>query len=333
MLSYSAVEEKWSGESVWVLSGPLGARAVIAPGIGANLVELVLPLGEGQSTVSVIDAPPDLAALKEAPSRYGAPVLFPFPSRVAKGHFTFAGNEYQLDVYPDGNARHGFVMARQFTIVGHGAGPDGAWVSLACDGNVPDVQRQFPFPFEFELTFSLSTTGLGITATGKNTGGSTMPMGFGWHPYFKMPLADKAQREQCFLQVPAAKYWELAPDLVPTGRCLPVDGKLDLRSGPALGENTYDDIFTDVERDHKGWSHASISDPVAGAKVTLSAGPSFREWVIYAPPGRSAACLEPYTCAGNAFNLQAAGFDAGVIELAPGETWTDTMRVTLTQYS
>jgi len=244
-------------------------------------------------------------------------------------NFIFSGQKYPSAVFLAGNGGNGFVHNRLFTVTDSGAGTDGAWVTMMFNGDTPEIQRQFPFPYEFTLTFRLNEQGLSIDVTGKNTGGTEMPMGFGWHPYFNMPLTADGDRARCQLQVPTSEYWELAPDLVPSGRRLPVFGRLDMRSSLGVGENLYDDILTGVQHDKNGWSHASLIDQTAHLRVTVSAGPSFREWVIYTPPDRDAVCLEPYTCAGNAFNLQASGVDAGVITLAPGQSWTDAMKITL----
>lgn len=327
---FRAATENWFDEEVVVLQGPVGERATIHPGMGANLIELALPPAPGEEAVPVIAGPADAGALAKAPTRYGAPVLFPFPSRIAGGRFSYQGRSYQLDVYPeDGNARHGFVVKRPFSVDRQGADSSGSWVTLSLDGDIPDIQRQFPFPFRLALTFRLDALGLHVEAVGSNTGHTTMPMGFGWHPYFRMPLAAGGDRNRCRLQVPARQYWELDAKLIPTGRRLPVGGKLDLLEGQPVAENSYDDIFTAVVRDAEGWSYAALYDDAAGLRVTMGAGPSFREWVIYTPPGRPAICLEPYTCAGNAFNLQSAGIDAGVADIAPGEAWHDAMVIRL----
>lgn len=331
MLTFGVEKQNWSGEPLWVLRGPQGSKAAILPGIGANVVALSLSPGNGETAVSVMSSPPDARALREAPTRYGAPVLFPFPSRLAGGRFTYGGKEHQVDVYPDGNARHGFVTAAPFEFEAQGASSKEAWVTFRFDGNTADIQRQFPFPFVLKMTFRLDAEGLGVEIEGSNTGSKQMPMGFGWHPYFNMPLGPNGSRNACRLQVPARKYWELspAPDLVPTGKRPPVSGKMDMRAGIVVADNLYDDMFTDVERDAKEWTHAALIDEVAGLKLGISGGPTFREWVIYTPPERPAICLEPYTCSGNALNLQAAGVDAGVQDIQPGESWSDAMRVTL----
>jgi aldose 1-epimerase len=329
-MGYRVEKEIWSDQGTYVLYGPNGAKATILPW-GANLIQLALPVGSQNDVVEILSAPENFNALRENPTRYGCPVLYPFPSRISAGKFNFAGQNYQVDTYQDGNARHGFVQNQLFVAAGSGSGPDGAWVQFVFDGNTADIQRQFPFPFEFSITYRLVGSELVVDVAGRNTGGKLMPMGFGWHPYFNMPLRAGGDRMHCQLQVPTATYWELARDLVPTGKRLPVSGRLDLRSGLVVGETMYDDILSGVEYDENHWSHASLIDQVAKIKATISAGPSFREWVIYTPPQRDAICLEPYTCAGNAFNLHAAGVDAGVIVLAPGESWTDTMKLSLSE--
>lgn len=326
-MSFKVVRVSWSGEEMWVLHGPDGRRAGVVPQLGANLIELALSPGVGRSAVSLIPTPPDAKTLRERPTRYGSPVLFPFPSRIAGGKFTFQGRTYQLDVLPDGNARHGFVMNRAFRVESYGADDGRAWLTVSLDGNIDEIQRQFPFPFHLAMTFRLDVQGLTAHVVGTNTGSRPMPMGFGWHPYFRTPLSPNGNVADCRLQVRCSHYWELAPDLVPTGRTLPVSGKLDLRDAPPIADHAYDNILTAPERDGQGWSHASLIDDAVGLSVTVSVGPSFREWVIYTPPDRSVVCLEPYTCTGNAFNLQTAGVDAGVIDLAPGASWKDDLRI------
>jgi aldose 1-epimerase len=330
-LTFDVEKQVWSGESLWVLRGPNESQAAILPSVGANLIALALSPSDGETAVSLISSPPDAKALHEAPTRYGSPVLFPFPSRLARGRFAYGGKEFQLEVYPDGNARHGFVTAAPFELEAQGADNSEAWVAFRFDGNTPDIQRQFPFPFEIRMIFRLTATGLSVEVEGRNTGSQKMPMGFGWHPYFNLPLSSDSSRDECRLQVPAGKYWELspAPDLVPTGQRLPVSGKMDLRAGIVIADNFYDDMFTDVERDSDGWTTASLIDEKAKLRLNIGGGPTFREWVIYTPPERAAICLEPYTCSGNAFNLQAAGVDSGVQNVEPGQSWNDAMRISL----
>ena len=45
---------------------------------------------------------------------------------------------------------------------------------------------------------------------------------------------------------------------------------------------------------------------------------------------REAFCVEPYTCATDAVNLEARGVPAGWVTLAPGATWAANVELRLT---
>ncbi len=81
-----------------------------------------------------------------------------------------------------------------------------------------------------------------------------------------------------------------------------------------------------------GESECLYRDPVAGAEVSVRADGTFREIVAYAPPHLPAICLEPYTCAAGALNLQAKGLDAGLIVLAPGSSWRGRIWISLREH-
>ena len=56
--------------------------------------------------------------------------------------------------------------------------------------------------------------------------------------------------------------------------------------------------------------------------LRLRASSAFREAVVFTPPHRQAFCVEPYTCATDAINLQQRGLDAGLLVLQPGQSWS-----------
>ena len=90
-----------------------------------------------------------------------------------------------------------------------------------------------------------------------------------------------------------------------------------------LGDQQYDDFYTGLNR--HGRSEAVYSDPGTGVEIAVISDEAFKEFVIYAPLDRDVVCLEPYTCATDAFNLETQGIDAGVIVLEPGESWSGTI--------
>jgi aldose 1-epimerase len=249
--------------------------------------------------------------------------MFPFPNRIRHGRFVFGGETYQLEPNsPPGHHIHGLVISKPFQV--ERASADAAEASLTCvlaSQDFSDIARQYPFPFVLRLEFAVRDGRLSTLVEVHNAGTQAMPMGFGTHPYFSLPLVPGGERAGCRIRVPAARYWELDSELIPTGRTLGAEGALELRAGRALGSETYDYIFTALQPTER-WTTCRLEDPHGGlALVTRAQHPTFREWVVYAPVARPTICFEPYTCTTDAPNLQAQGIDAGLIVLPAGERW------------
>lgn len=295
------------------------AEARLAPQLGGACVGYrVGPPGEG--AWQVLAEPPDEEELVRNATRYGAPVLFPFPNRVRQGVFSFAGGTYRLEPNtPQGHHNHGLVRRRAWRLEEFGV-DDGAWARCRiAAADFPDLLEQYPFPFLLDVTYRLRAGELRVEAAVENVGTSPLPMGFGLHPYFALPLGPSGRRERCEVRIPAEQYWELDRHL-PTGATHAVFGNLDLRRFRALGANSYDDVFTDLERED-GEAVAALRDPLSGRRVEVRAGPEFREFVLYAPLERPVVAIEPYTCPTDAANLEARGIAAGLIVLEPGQRW------------
>ncbi|HLZ07840.1 MAG TPA: aldose 1-epimerase [Chloroflexota bacterium] len=320
----SARDSIWPGEVIILRDRESGSWAKILPESGCNLV------GFG-ALVNGQEAEVMLQLSDENPSRpvasYGAPVLFPFPSRVRDGEAHFGGKTIKLDRHPGQlHAIHGLVMGARFRVERRGVGPDGAFARCSIVADPDRILRQFPFPFRHTLTWRLSGKTLRIDVEAENTGAEPMPMGFGWHPYFRLPLHVGGDRTAATIEVPASRQWVLEDSLVPTGETIPVPADRDFRKARAIGGIYFDDVYTAVDRS-SGSSVCSITDPATGLTIRVAAGATFREWVVYAPPTRPTICFEPYTCPPDAFNLTERGIDAGVIVLKPGTKWVDWVEV------
>lgn len=313
---------------LWELAGPDGAACLVLPECGSQLGALRLAPG-GREAVDVLQAP-DPGHLRQAGWGAGAPILFPFPGRIASGEYPYRGRTHRLRSDRGRHPLHGFVGLVPWEVVDSGSGAEGAWVCTAVGhaglGLPPEA---FPGDYRLEVTHRLGPAGYRHDIRLENVGREPFPFGYGWHPYFRTPLAAGGTRGDCVLTLDAAARWELTAELLPTGRRLEVGGPYDLRQGSALGEKSYDDPFTLVAPDARGGSHATLLDPGAGLRLTVSADAAFREWVVYSPRTLGAVAIEPYTCAPDAFNLEARGIPAGVRELAPGETWTAWIAVGL----
>jgi aldose 1-epimerase len=323
------------GFQVCVLRETQKATAVaeIAPGLGNNCYAFrvgdTASGSEGDNWLNLIDAPPDLRTLQEHPDVYGIPVLFPFPNRIRGGTWRFEGETYQFDKPPESpTSTHGLLLNRSYQVESRAADENGAVLTCTLDSrDFADIGRQYPFPFKIGITHTLKDAVLSMCIAIQNTGGRNMPMGFGIHPYFRVGLSSDANVGAALIKVPAATYWELDVDSVPTGNRYAATGGLDLRAGKPFAGLALDHVFTDVQREADGVSRCVIENRDTGHGVVMESGARFRELVVYTPPGREVICFEPYTCPTDAINLEAKGIPAGVMVLAPGETFSETVRI------
>jgi aldose 1-epimerase len=331
-LGYEARRVSERGVELCLLSGPEG-RAVVVPGAGSQLASLWLAPGGGAQPVELLAAPaPEL--LGQAGWGAGAPILFPFPGRVAEGSYAYRGRVHRL---PPGGQRHplhGFVGLRPWEVEASGTDERGAFVrtSIAhADLRLPRLA--FPGTYRLEVTHRIGPGGYAQEIAVHNVGDEAFPFGYGWHPYFRAPLGRGGSRSDCLLRVPADARWELTADLLPTGRRLAVAGPYDLRRPSPLGDRSFDDPFTLLRRDGDGWTRAELADPATRLCVQVGADASFETFVVYGPRTAATVCLEPYTCAPDAYNLHARGLPAGLRELEPGQTWRGALAVSLRPWS
>ncbi len=324
MQRYDVVETVQDQERVVdLIDRRTSSQARIVPGIGAQCASYTCE-HQGER-LDILAPPPDLEVLRQRPVHFGNPILFPFPSRIKDGTFTFEGKQVTLPVNDTKSvsAIHGLTLWKPWQAVRQGAGDDeGAWVTCGLrTADVPELESAYPFPYDIEYTYRLRDGRLESEITVLNTGSGSLPMGFGLHPWFPMPLSQRGDRRTCRISAPTERIWEL-DGLIPTGRIAKPSADRDLSAGVPLGDLEFDDVYTGLNADGSEWSRSTCLDPQTGVEVEVLADSAFRELVVYAPHDRPAVCLEPYTCAPNAFNLAAEGIDSGMIVLPPGERWS-----------
>lgn len=297
----------------------VGSLARVLPALGNNLMGFAAGLPGRRLEVMLSPCPEEGVP---RPTRFGNPLLFPFPNRVRKGTFKFQGHTYHLEPNtPEGHHIHGLVRDRPWQVQQATATPHGAVLRSRFAGErFSDVMRQYPFPFLLTATYILHGNTLCLDVVAKNTGSRPLPMGFGIHPYFRLPLAEGGRPNVCRVQVPARRLWVLDAENLPTGRTEAVPPDLDFRSPRELGEAELDHVYTDIER-NSGIASCRLQDPQARAELTVRFGAEFPHVVLFAPAERPTFCFEPYTCITDAPNMAAAGIDAGLVVLAPGESW------------
>ncbi|MDZ4686229.1 MAG: aldose 1-epimerase [Planctomycetaceae bacterium] len=298
-----------------------GATARVLPELGFNCFEFHAVVNGRR--VDVLDSVPGFEGGGERPSRSGIPILFPFPNRIRGGRYSWKGRDYELPQNDNkGNAIHGFCFDRPWRVIKQGANHVTGQFQLSVDA--PDRLALWPADFLLEVDYELLHNRLRANFRIQNTSERGLPWGLGTHAYFKLPLSADSRMDDCTVEAPATKYWELDNSL-PTGRVLPLEEDRDLRDGVYLNLIQLDDVLTGVDCDGPQFD-CTVLDEAAGLQVTQICPPIFREIVAFTPPNRNAVCLEPYTCVTDAINLEPQGIDAGLRVLGAGSefhTWID----------
>ena len=98
--------------------------------------------------------------------------------------------------------------------------------------------------------------------------------------------------------VDADRVYETA-EMIPTGWIAPATGELDLRGYPALAGRRLDVCYQHTR--------AALRVRWADIELTMRSSPNVTHAVVYTPA--RAVCVEPQTCAPDAFNLAAQGVE------------------------
>jgi aldose 1-epimerase len=288
-------------------------RAVIVPEAGCQCLSYRV------GALDIIAGPASPDDWRAHPHRGGIPILFPWPGRVADARFVFRGREYRLPVNEParGHSIHGFACEQEFRVTRRGP----YYVACVLDSSEHSaLESIWPWAFQLELEYEVGN-GLRLRTRISNSGDTVMPFGFGAHPYFHAPLNPAARRDALMLQLDAEARWPLDSRLIPTGAAIPLADKFDLRAPRLLGGESYDDAFRMAPPRDASAVRARLIDPSLKLAVEVRANAAFGDFVVYAPAGNPVVALEPYTCAPDAFNLSTRGIEAGMRELAPGESF------------
>jgi len=282
--------------------------AGVQPGCGANLVSLKV---DGHEYLYY-----DEALLRGPQEMFtGCFIMFPTPCRIPEGRYEFQGRTIVQN-----------KAGRLITI--HGLVRDEAFAAELAEGEMRctlditpqhPVHEGFPFPGRLSVAMRLVQRGLQYSFRFENRGESPAPVGFGLHPFWRVP----GRREDVYVKVPCERYL-LMQDLIPTGEAAPVEGTdLDLREGRCLAELDVDNVFIG----RIPGEPAVVEYRDLGKRMTLRADDVFSHQICYSPPGKPFVCVENLTCAPNAVNLQSAPQEvSGFRVVQPGESFGGTAR-------
>jgi len=261
----------------------------------------------------------------------GIPFLAPWANRISGNAYSFQDKTYALDpslgnlrLDPHGQASHGLLLKTSLWELEQAvAGESGAQLVTRLDfSKVEGGLEQFPFDHRYRTIFRLERGALTVQTSVTNTGTGDMPVAFGYHPYFSLRGAGRAQWA---VTIPAGHLRKLNVNFVPTGE---LEARETLARGEwvNVGDTVLDHAFTDLSRDSQGYCRFALRGP--GRSLDVDFGPAYSESILFSPAGKEFLCIEPMTAPTDAFNLRARGLYPELKVIGPGQSLQADFRMT-----
>ncbi len=161
------------------------------------------------------------------------------------------------------------------------------------------------YPSDFELRFTLSLAGptIDLEWSVLNADRRPMPVQLGIHPYFKVPLAQKAK---AVVETDATQVWNNRTGAFET-----------LATAPNFGGA--DEVDLQLLNHSAQRTGLQLGD---GSSVRLKWSPSFHTLVLWSLPGKPFICVEPWSDPSHA-----ARAGRPLPSLAPGETASYSVQI------
>lgn len=283
--------------------GPLSL--VLRPDLGGSIACFDYDFGRGEKTPVFRGVAPGEGDILEQ----ACFPLVPFVNRIRGGRFGFRGREVRLapNLVGDPSPLHGSGWLASWDVDNQGD-----FESVLRFRHAPG---EWPWAFHAAQHFALDPDGLTVTLACTNDSAEPMPCGLGLHPYFPCTA-------QTVLDAAVARAWTIDAETLPVDE-VPAEGRYGLRGRRICGAN--------LDNGFAGWGGtARLSDPSWPFEVTMtSAQAGFLH--VYAPAEGRFVAVEPVTHANAALNRPEEAWEAlGVRVLAPGETMSLSMRVSVT---
>lgn len=271
-----------------------GLEAKISPDRGGSLLSLTYTKGNAKFDL-----------LKEVDD--GHPAMFPmvpYANRIRGGNFIHFGIKRSV---PQTDPKVEDPI--------HGDGWINPWKAEASSAKGVTLvykhakgTKGFPLPYTAEQTFSIANNKLSIKLKVTNTGELPMPVGMGFHPYFR-------RTQDVKLQFRNRTVWANEA-LPPRNRPYKTPDEWDFETKKALGRLTCDLCFGNYD------GTAIIEYPKEGFRIRMETKPETNHVMLFAPSGSDYFCVEPSTQTTDAFNLASQGIiGTGIQTLEPKESF------------
>jgi galactose mutarotase-like enzyme len=296
-------------DTVTLSAGDL--EAAFAPGAGMAGISL------RHAGDELLDRQAGLRAYVERGAVMGIPILHPWANRLAGFDYAVDGKTVRL---PNGPPlvrceEHGLPIHGLLSGSGHwrlrsiSRDTGRAQVSAALDfGAHPELLAAFPFAHTLALDAALDCGGLTVVTTLTATADVAVPVAFGFHPYLRLPGADRSTWR---LDLPARRYLLADARSIPTGHY-----EDEHPSRFTLGRRSFDDGFARIA---KGSAFAVAG---GGRRITVTFASGYPAAQIFSPPGAQFVCFEPMTAPTNVLRS-----GDGLRRVTPGRSFTAVFRI------
>ncbi|PHQ57356.1 MAG: hypothetical protein COC16_01425 [Lutibacter sp.] len=266
---------------VSIINEPTKFQSLIYPNLGATLQQL------STNGIEIIDGiSRNEGGLKTYKDKYNSSFLFPFPSRIPAGKYSFQNSEFELERNEKvlNNALHGHIHNKTFALTKKETSSNSARITFTYHNN--GNAKGYPFPYQLEITYIFNENKLTLEFKITNVGNSSFPFGIGWHPYFKTKYLAKS-----ILNFNAISQLQFNDKMVPESETLL---KYDVPFNIKTKE--LDDGFV------LNKPHATIKTHEYTAQLDFSSNKPNSYLQVYTPPNRACIAVEPMTCSPNSFN-------------------------------
>lgn len=264
-------------------------RVVVAPEAGGRLVQMEAR-AEGDEWTPLLVAPDDPQRMLDEPLLWGCYAMAPWPGRVDESRFLWRGREYALPANDGAHSIHGRAVYLPWRV----EQTEDAYCLLSVDVG---PEEGWPFASRVLQHIGVVDDGVTLRMEVRAIDDAVFPAGAGWHPWFRRDVDEEAEPA---VLVDALTMYERRDDLIPTGAVDTPYGDADLRDGPELGERRLDHFYRGVEEPMRiTWGKLEL---------TMTSSANATHAVVYTESPRG-FCVEPQTCAPDAFNLAARGME------------------------
>lgn len=269
-------------------------RVTVVPDAGGRIAQC--EIFDGSDWIPLLHEDADTPIEDRDPLSWGCFAMVPWPNRIDNGRLRFEDERYTFPLNDPNGAIHGLGFSAPWKVDWRNPAAIGMSLELDAAG--------WPWRGHASQRVDVAEDELRLAIEITAPPGVRFPAGCGWHPWFRRTLR---ANDDVRVRVDADERFELA-SMTPTGRVLPVDGSYDLRGYPAIGDRRLDDCYVGIR--------GPIRLAWGSVELAMRLSPNLTYAVVYTP--EHAVCVEPQTCAIDAFNLDVFGTPGGTFVVDAG---------------